>query len=157
MFTFEHTVNTSSGLFAAICMFFVHSISNSSPHTSVLESLPRLGREYVKADSRWGTADPTIVSLELVTVFIAAPLELLVVYQIVKQDRARYYWIVVVSAIELYGNPHLNTSNLFYFWVYLVFSNGIFAVMDVWLLHYSYEHIADPLRSVQAGKLDKAK
>lgn len=61
------------------------------------------GREYAAADSRWGTADPTIVSLELLTVFVAGPLAVLIVYQIVKRDPARHYWIVVLSTAELYG------------------------------------------------------
>lgn len=61
------------------------------------------GREYAAADARWGTADPTVVSLELLTVFGAGPLAALIVYQIVKRDPARHYWIVVLSTAELYG------------------------------------------------------
>jgi EXPERA (EXPanded EBP superfamily) len=61
------------------------------------------GREYAAADARWGTADPTVVSLELLTVFGAGPLAALIVYQIVKRDPARHYWIVVLCTAELYG------------------------------------------------------
>jgi hypothetical protein len=61
------------------------------------------GREYAAADARWGTADPTVVSLELLTVLGAGPLAALIVYQIVKRDPARHYWIVVLSTAELYG------------------------------------------------------
>ena len=61
------------------------------------------GREYAAADARWGTADPTVVSLELLTVFGAGPLAALIVYLIVKRDPARHYWIVVLSTAELYG------------------------------------------------------
>ena len=61
------------------------------------------GREYAAADKRWGTADPTVVSLELLTVSGAAPLAMLIVYQIVKDDPARYYWIIVLCTAELYG------------------------------------------------------
>ena len=61
------------------------------------------GREYAAADARWGTADSTVVSLELLTVFGAGPLAALIVYQIVKRDPARHYWIVVLSTAELYG------------------------------------------------------
>ena len=68
------------------------------------------GREYTAADARWGTADPTVVSLELLTVFGAGPLAALIVYQIVKRDPARHYWIVVLSTAELYGG-----CVLFYF------------------------------------------
>jgi hypothetical protein len=61
------------------------------------------GREYAAADARWGTADPTVVSLEFLTVFGAGPLAALIVYQIVKRDPARHYWIIVLSTAELYG------------------------------------------------------
>jgi len=61
------------------------------------------GKEYAAADTRWGTADPTIVSLELLTVFGAAPLAAYIVYQIVKGDPTRYYWIIVLCTAELYG------------------------------------------------------
>ena len=61
------------------------------------------GREYAAADARWGTADPGVVSLEILTVFGAAPLAALIVYQIAKRDPARHYWIVVLSTAELYG------------------------------------------------------
>lgn len=44
-----------------------------------------------------------MVALELLTVFGAAPLAAFVVYQIVKGDPARYYWIIVLSTAELYG------------------------------------------------------
>jgi len=61
------------------------------------------GREYAAADIRWGTADPTVVALELLTVFGAAPLAAFMVYQVVKGDPTRYYWIIVLSTAELYG------------------------------------------------------
>ena len=41
------------------------------------------GKEYAKADSRWGVADPTIVSLEILTVFFNGFLCLFLVYAIV--------------------------------------------------------------------------
>ena len=61
------------------------------------------GREYAAADARWGTADPTVVSLELLTVLGAGPLAAFIVYQIVKRDPTRHYWIVVLSTAEIYG------------------------------------------------------
>jgi hypothetical protein len=44
-----------------------------------------------------------VVSLEVLTVLGAGPLAALIVYQIVKRDPARHYWIVVLSTAELYG------------------------------------------------------
>jgi hypothetical protein len=65
--------------------------------------LTPLGKEYAKADVRWGMADPTIVSLEILTVLGAGPLCVLLMYQIVRNDPARYYNYVVLSVAELYG------------------------------------------------------
>lgn len=61
------------------------------------------GREYVAVDLRWGTADSIVVSLELLTVLGAGPMAAFIVYQIVRRDPARHYWIVVLSTAELYG------------------------------------------------------
>jgi EXPERA (EXPanded EBP superfamily) len=74
------------------------------------------GREYAAADARWGTADPTVVSLELLTVFGAGPLAALIVYQIVKRDPARHYWIVVLSTAELYGGYAFFVYSNFFWW-----------------------------------------
>ncbi|KAF8469388.1 Emopamil-binding protein [Russula ochroleuca] len=142
--TFGRTVNASSGVFA------------------------QMWREYAAADSRWGTADSTVVSLELLTVFGAGPLAALIVYQIVKRDPARHYWIVVLSTAELYGgwmtfcpewltgSPSLDTSNVLFFWVYLVFMNIIWVLTPVWLMYDSYTYIAGSLRSAQVVKARKA-
>jgi len=55
----------------------------------------------------WGTADPTIVSLELLRAFGAAPLaasqHTYIVYQIVKGDPMRYYRVIVLCPAELYS------------------------------------------------------
>lgn len=40
------------------------------------------GQEYAKADARWGESDPTIVSLEILTVIFNGSLCLLLVYAI---------------------------------------------------------------------------
>ena len=40
------------------------------------------GKEYAKADSRWGVSDPTIVSLELLTVVGNGSLTLLLLHAI---------------------------------------------------------------------------
>lgn len=135
--TFGRQVNTSTGMFA------------------------EMWREYAAADFRWGFSDETVVSLEILTVLGAGPLACYIVYQIARQDPARHYWIVVLSTAELYGgwmtfcpewltgSPNLDTSNPLFLWVYLVFMNTIWVVIPFWLLHDSYRHIADTLRSAQ--------
>ena len=49
-----------------------------------------LGKEYSKADSRWGAADPTIVSLEIVTVLFNGSLCILLIYAILSKSPHRY-------------------------------------------------------------------
>ena len=61
------------------------------------------GKEYARADFRWGTADPTVVSLEILTVLGAGPLCCYIISQLIKNDPARHYWIIVLSTAELYG------------------------------------------------------
>lgn len=79
------------------------SSSSHIGHTLADEIICSPGREYAAADTRWGTADPTVVSLELLTVFGAGPLAAYIVYQIVKGDPTRYYWIIVLCTAEIYG------------------------------------------------------
>lgn len=47
-----------------------------------------LGKEYGKADARWLYFDPTIVSLEILTVVLDGILALVLIYAIVKE---KYY------------------------------------------------------------------
>jgi hypothetical protein len=61
------------------------------------------GKEYGKADYRWAIADPTIVSLEILTVLGAGPICCYILWQIVKNDPARHFWLIVLSTAELYG------------------------------------------------------
>lgn len=142
--TFGRQVNTSVGPFA------------------------ELWKEYVKADSRWGVADETVVSLEILTVLGAGPLCVLILWQLVKNDPARHYWLVVLSTAELYGgfmtfcpewltgSPNLDVSNPLYLWVYLIFMNVIWVVIPLWLMVDSYGHIAGSLRLQQASRRVKA-
>lgn len=62
-----------------------------------------LGKEYARADARWGWSDPTVVSLEILTVLGAGPLCFYIIYQLIRNDPARHYWIIVLSTAELYG------------------------------------------------------
>ncbi|EGN98371.1 hypothetical protein SERLA73DRAFT_183338 [Serpula lacrymans var. lacrymans S7.3] len=136
--TFGRSVNTSVGPFA------------------------ELWKEYTRADARWGTSDPTVVSLEILTVLGAGPLCCYILKQLVKDDPARHYWLVVLSTAELYGgwmtfcpewltgSPSLDTSNPLYLWVYLVFMNVIWVAIPLWLMVDSYGHIAGSIRQIQS-------
>ncbi|KZS91247.1 Emopamil-binding protein [Sistotremastrum niveocremeum HHB9708] len=121
-----------------------------------------LWKEYARADIRWGLADPTVVSLEILTVLGVGPLCCYIIYQLIKDDPARHYWIVVISTAELYGgfmtfapewltgSHGLVTSNWLYFWVYLMFMNLLWVFIPLWLMIDSYSAIARSLRTTQA-------
>jgi hypothetical protein len=58
---------------------------------------------YAKADSRWGGADLTVISLELLTVLGAGPLALWICTMIARRDPMASFWMVVLATGELYG------------------------------------------------------
>jgi len=129
----------------------------------------QLWKEYAAADFRWGIADPTVVALEILTVLGAGPMCCYVLKQLVNDDPARHYWLIVLSTGELYGgwmtfcpewltgSPNLNTSNPLYLWVYLALMNLIWVFIPLWLMFDSYTHIAGALRTAQgASKTKKA-
>lgn len=140
--TFGKSVNTSTGVFA------------------------EMWKEHTLADARWGVADPTLVSLEILTVLGGVPLCWYILSLLVKNDPARHYWIVVLCVAELYGgwmtfcpewligSPALNTSNVLCLWVYLVFMNSLWLVIPLWLLVDSYNHIAGSLRAAAKIKVN---
>lgn len=97
--TFGRTANSSVGPFAELC-----KLSRWHPtHAPCLRDTRLVGKEYARADARWGTADPTVVSLEILTVLGAGPLCCYILKQLAQDDPARHYWIVVLSTAELYG------------------------------------------------------
>jgi hypothetical protein len=51
----------------------------------------------------WGTVDTTAVSLEILPVLGAGPSCCYIINQLIKNDPAKHYWIVVLSTDELYG------------------------------------------------------
>lgn len=85
-----------------------------------------LWREYAKADKRWGGSDLTVISLELLTVGLAAPCAAWICYCLRKQRADTWFWMVVLATGELYGgfmtfapewlsgNPNLDTNNFMY-------------------------------------------
>ncbi len=115
----------------------------------------RLWQEYAKADKRRGGSDLTIISTELVAVFVMAPLAAYVCYLLLKQrlPKARF-WMAVVAVSELYGvfmsftpewltgSPNLDTSNFLTLWIYLVFFNGLWVAFPsyvLWDVHRAFK------------------
>ncbi|KAL9613280.1 MAG: hypothetical protein Q9167_002189 [Letrouitia subvulpina] len=121
----------------------------------------RLWQEYAKADRRWGTADLTIVSLELLTVFAAGPLAAYICELLQRGGDASsggggklWFWAIVLATGELYGgfmtfapewlsgSTNLDTSNAMYKWVYLFFFNVLWVWFPLWVLYEAYGAIS---------------
>jgi EXPERA (EXPanded EBP superfamily) len=126
----------------------------------------RMWQEYAKADRRWGSADLTVISLELLTVFLAAPAEVYVCYQISRYVRMNagttkaltqcriWFAAVVIATAELYGgfmtfapewlsgSTQLDISNPIYLWLYLVFFNVLWVFVPLWVLYAGYKEVS---------------
>lgn len=125
-FTFE-------GSFLYNCFFTFTSITPSSdyPHPASLTSpavyflgstdrlygshygtspTAKLWQEYAKADRRWGGADLTVISLELLTVFGAGPLAAYICELIRRRDNGGklWFWASLLATGELYGGRWSN-------------------------------------------------
>ena len=107
----------------------------------------RLWQEYAKADKRRGGSDPTITSIELIAVFVMAPLAAYVCYLLLNQRHSKArFWMAVVAVSELYGvfmsfspewltgSPNLDTSNVLTLWIYLVFLNSLWVIFPLYVL-----------------------
>ena len=63
----------------------------------------KVWQEYAKADRRWGGADVTVISLELLTVFGAGPLAVGVCEMLRRGSHKVWFWASVLATAELYG------------------------------------------------------
>ncbi|XP_032170690.1 emopamil-binding protein-like [Mustela erminea] len=124
-----------------------------------------LWKEYGKADARWLNFDPTIVSLEILTVVLDGSLALVLIYAIVKEKYYRHFLQITLCVCELYGgwmtffpdwlmgSPNLNTNNWLYFGVYLVFFNSVWVLMPGLLLWQSWVELKKMYyRGTSSGK-----
>ena len=70
----------------------------------------KLWQEYAKADKRWGGADLTVISLELLTFFGAGPLAAYICELIRQRDPGGklWFWASVLATGELYGGTFSN-------------------------------------------------
>lgn len=123
-----------------------------------------LWREYAKADKRWGGSDLTVISLELLTVFVAGPMAIWICNCIRKQRSDAWFWMIVLATGELYGgfmtfapewlsgSPNLNTSNFMYTWVYLFFFNTLWVWIPLWILYEGYAATTQKTAGTQRKK-----
>ncbi|KAJ5168415.1 uncharacterized protein N7482_004009 [Penicillium canariense] len=119
----------------------------------------RLWQEYAKADHRWAGADLTVVSLELLTVFVGGPAAIYVCYLLCRSSDERLnakvrggakatLWFVAtaLATAELYGgfmtfapewltgSAQLATEDPVYLWLYLFFFNTLWVFIPLWVL-----------------------
>ncbi|KAL1643869.1 hypothetical protein SLS58_004542 [Diplodia intermedia] len=126
----------------------------------------RLWQEYAKADRRWGGADLTVVSIELLTVFVAGPMALWCAENVRRgewyagrqgMEGRKWFWMIVLATGELYGgfmtfapewlsgSPNLDTSNFMFKWVYLFFFNTLWVWLPLWIMYEAYKGITSSL------------
>ncbi|KAJ5899639.1 hypothetical protein N7495_004383 [Penicillium taxi] len=128
----------------------------------------RLWQEYAKADRRWAGADITVISLELLTVFIGGPLAIYICYLLFKSSnvgisaKARgsakatlWFCSVMLATAELYGGfmtfapewltgcSQLATEDPVYLWLYLFFFNTLWVFVPIWVLWEAGKELKD--------------
>lgn len=119
----------------------------------------RLWQEYAKADRRWAGADLTVVSLELLTVFLGGPAAIYICYLLCRSSNEKIsaksrggvkatLWLVstMLATAELYGgfmtfapewltgSSQLATEDPVYLWLYLFFFNTLWVFIPLWVL-----------------------
>ncbi|KAL7625303.1 hypothetical protein AAE478_004519 [Parahypoxylon ruwenzoriense] len=123
---------------------------------------------YAKADRRWAGADLAVISLELLTVFVAGPLALTICGALARKDPRASILMIVVATMELYGgfitfcpewltaNHNLDAGNFMYKWMYLVFFNMLWVFVPLYAIWVSVGDITDAFaarsRAADAGK-----
>ncbi|TKA51423.1 hypothetical protein B0A53_05336 [Rhodotorula sp. CCFEE 5036] len=145
--------------------FIFYSFPRPRTVNAGIGPMAALWREYALADTRWGTSDTTVVSIELITVFGAGPLAALCAEGLRRgKSEAWRLWIIILSVGEIYGgwmtfapewisgSPSLNTSHPLYTWVYLAFFNGLWVVIPLYLIYDSGKVILSALDRQQEGK-----
>ena len=159
---------------------YPHPASRSLDHLAVLYNrtdrrygafygtgpMARLWQEYAKADKRWGYADLNVISLELLTCGVMAPLAVYVCYQISKAMNANnrverrtaecraWFTAIFIATGELYGgfmtfspewlsgNTSLTTSDPIFLWLHLVFFNTLWVFIPFWVLYAGYNEMS---------------
>jgi len=122
------------------------------------------GKEYTKADSRYATRDPFVISMEALTAFLVGPLCLTAVYAILQSKPMRYPIIVILSVCQIYGDVlYYGTCYLedfihsrpepLYFWGYFVTLNALWIVIPMLTLLYSAGKIMHSLRITEKKKV----
>ncbi|KAL9585130.1 MAG: hypothetical protein Q9212_001696 [Teloschistes hypoglaucus] len=121
-----------------------------------------LWQEYARADSRWARTDTNIISIELLTVFVAGPLALYICFLLQnahqKSGASQWFCMIVLATGEIYGgfmtfapewmtgNASLDTGNWMHLWLYLVVFNGLWVAIPGWVLWVAYGELNEAWR-----------
>ncbi|KAJ5613284.1 hypothetical protein N7510_006478 [Penicillium lagena] len=140
----------------------------------------RMWQEYAKADRRWAGADLTVVSLELLTVFLGGPAALYTCYLLYRSSNPSIsapargaakgsLWLVAsaLATAELYGgfmtfapewltgSSQLATEDPVYLWLYLVFFNTLWVFIPIWVLWEAAKELRGAFVAAEAGSSRK--
>ena len=98
-------------------------------------------REYGRADARWAVRDPTVISIEIATVFVGL-LCVVNIFAILQKNSNRHVLQIIICTAELYGgwmtfapewlegSPNLDGSSFTLFWVCFCFSYAVCALFE---------------------------
>ncbi|KAI2643653.1 ebp domain-containing protein [Xylaria nigripes] len=133
--------------------FLGHTDRAYGPQAGGDSPMAQLWMIYARADRRWGGADLAVISLELLTVFVAGPLAAYVAYGIANKKESVNVTMIVIATMELYGgfitfcpewlvmNNNLNLSTFMYKWVYLVFFNVLWVFIPLYAIYVAVADI----------------
>ena len=127
----------------------------------------KIWEKYSEADKRWyNVTDPTILSLEILTVIPVGLMCAWTVYCIYKKLYLRHLLIVIISTAELYGgwmtfcpewidgNKNLIGDTPIKFWIYLVFMNGVWVIIPLVLLYLSSKVLLSKKTAIKLSTVD---
>ncbi|KAI0552245.1 ebp domain-containing protein [Xylaria curta] len=132
-----------------------HTDRAYGPQAGVPAPMAQLWMLYGSADRRWAGADLAVISLELLTVFIAGPLAAYISYGIAKKKESVNVLMVVIATMEMYGgwitfcpewlvmNYNLNLTTFMYKWVYLIFFNVLWVFIPLYACYIGISDMND--------------
>ncbi|KAH7015974.1 putative EBP domain protein [Macrophomina phaseolina] len=150
------------------CFFEAYFLWNHTRMPAVGDLFGQLWKEYAKSDSRYMTADPLVLTLEIITVFVWGPLSFLTAWSIMSDSPFRFPFQALVATGHLYsctlyfvmafidmtrGVIHSRPEKL-YFWVYFVAMNAPWIVVPAFTL---YQAITGSARAVTTTRESTAR
>ncbi|KAJ5281763.1 emopamil binding protein [Penicillium angulare] len=112
----------------------------------------QMWKEYAKADSRYMTIEPFVVSMETVTAVFWGPLSYIIAWMILVKSPYRHPTQILVSMGQFYGDVlYYGTSILedyyngrsysrpegYYYWGYFIFLNAFWIAIPAYCMYQS--------------------